>query len=39
VEDPGGFMHNARYIIQIMYDTMDDLSTAVSVDLAALTRP
>ena len=39
VEDPGGFMHNARYLIQVMYDTMDNLSEAISVDLANLTRP
>jgi hypothetical protein len=39
VEDPGGFMHNARYLIQLMYDTMDDLSNAVPVDMAQLRRP
>jgi len=39
VEDPGGFMHNARYLIQLMIDTMDNLSEVVTVDMAGLTRP
>ena len=38
-EDPGGFMHNAPYLIQLMVDTVDDLSNAVSVDTDNLTRP
>jgi len=39
VEDPGGFMHNARYLMQLMYDAMEDLSEAVPVDMAGLIRP
>ena len=39
VEDPGGFMHNARYLIQLMYDTLADLSNAISVDMDGLERP
>jgi len=39
VEDPGGFMHNADYLIQLMVDTLNDLANAVSVDLGSLTRP
>jgi hypothetical protein len=39
VEDPGGFMHNARYLIQLMYDTMNDLSDAVEIDISGLIRP
>jgi hypothetical protein len=39
VEDPGGFMHNARYLIQVMYDTIDDFSTVVSIDMPNLIRP
>jgi len=39
VEDPGGFMHNARYLIQLMYDTIDNLGEMVTVDLADLIRP
>ncbi len=37
--DPGGFMHNARYLIQIMIDTMADLSETIPIETAHLTRP
>jgi len=39
VEDPGGFMHNARYLIQVMFDTLDNLSDVVSVNMEGLIRP
>lgn len=39
VKDPGGFMHNATYMIQLMYDGIADLSTQVPVDMAGLIRP
>ncbi len=38
-EDPGNFMHNAKYLIQVMYDTLDDLSQVTTVDLSGLIRP
>lgn len=38
-EDPGGFMHNAPYIIQLMYDSIADLSEATPMDTAHLIRP
>ncbi|MCU0521604.1 MAG: polyheme membrane-associated cytochrome C [Anaerolineae bacterium] len=38
-EDPGGFTHNARYVVQMLYDALEDLSVAVPVDLSAYTRP
>jgi hypothetical protein len=39
LEDPGSFIHNAKYIIQIMYDTLEDLSQVASVDMSGLERP
>jgi hypothetical protein len=39
VEDPGNFMHNAKYMIQVMYDTLDDLSQVTTVDMSGLIRP
>ncbi len=39
IEDPGNFMHNAKYIIQIMYDTLYDLSQTVTVDMSSMIRP
>ena len=39
LEDPGGFMHNAKYLIQLMYDTLEDLSSVVEIDMEGLIRP
>lgn len=39
VEDPGAFTHNAEYILQMLYDGLEDLSEAVPVELAKYTRP
>jgi hypothetical protein len=37
--DPGGFTHNARYILQLLYDAIDDLGEQVDVDVDRYTRP
>jgi hypothetical protein len=39
-KDPGGFAHNAKYLIQLMYDSMADLNRGMSapIDLAAMDR-
>lgn len=39
LEDPGGFTHNAQYLIQLIYDTLDDLSEVVDVNMTGLIRP
>ncbi len=39
IEDPGGFMHNARYLIQLMVDGIANLGEAVPVDTAEFIRP
>jgi Cytochrome c7 and related cytochrome c len=40
VKDPGAFAHNAKYIIELLYDSMADLNTQLStpVDMSALHR-
>ena len=38
-EDPGGFMHNAPYLVQLMYDSIADLSSATPMDMSSLVRP
>src|SRR4030042_830485 len=40
VKDPGAFAHNAKYIIELLYDSTADLNTVLStpVDLAAAHR-
>ncbi|MFZ2098403.1 MAG: hypothetical protein WAV05_17360 [Anaerolineales bacterium] len=35
VKDPGAFAHNAKYILQILYDSIQD----VGGDVTNLTRP
>jgi hypothetical protein len=39
-KDPGGFAHNAKYIIQLMYDSVADLNRGMSapIDLSAVDR-
>ena len=39
VKDPGGFMHNASYLIQIMHDSINDLASVVTLDTSGLIRP
>lgn len=34
-KDPGGFAHNAKYVIQVLYDSLEDLD----VDVSGMTRP
>lgn len=38
-KDPGAFAHNGAYIIQVLYDSIDDLGTNVAVDMASMVRP
>ncbi len=38
-KDPGGFAHNPDYLLQLLIDSLADLSQAVEVDLAGLARP
>ena len=38
-EDPGGFMHNVPYLIQLMYDGIQDIGTVTNVEIDGLIRP
>jgi hypothetical protein len=38
-KDPGAFAHNGKYIIQALYDSLTDLGSAVTVDMAGMVRP
>lgn len=38
-KDPGGFVHNPKYLLQVMYDSLKDLSSKVSVNMGGLVRP
>jgi hypothetical protein len=39
IEDPGGFTHNARYILQLLYDAIEDLGEQVDIDVRGYVRP
>jgi hypothetical protein len=40
MKDPGGFAHNGKYVIQLLYDSIADLNTELTtpVDLSAVDR-
>jgi len=38
-EDRGAYTHNARYAVQVLYDSMEDLAEVVSVDMEGFVRP
>lgn len=39
MKDPGAFAHNSKYVLQILYDSMEDLGTKVKVDMKGMVRP
>lgn len=38
-KDPGAYVHNPSYVLQLLHDSLEDLSQRVSVDMQALSRP
>jgi ferredoxin len=38
-KDPGTFAHNAKYILQVLYDSLEDLSSDIEVDMSGMIRP
>ena len=40
LKDPGAYVHGGKYIIQLLYDGIEDLNTAIAtpVDMAAMNR-
>lgn len=39
LKDPGAFAHNAKYMIQLMYDSIEDLNTKLgTIDMTAMHR-
>lgn len=37
-KEPGGYVHNPAYLLQILHDSLENLSTQVTVDMRALRR-
>jgi hypothetical protein len=38
-QDPGAFVHNGRYVLQLLHDSLADLDEEVDTGLESLTRP
>ncbi len=38
-KDPGGYVHNPRYLLQLLHDSLEDLSKVVELDLQGRPRP
>jgi hypothetical protein len=38
-KDPGAFTHNAKYILQVLYDGLQKLGAQVTVDMTGMVRP
>lgn len=38
-KDPGAYTHNGLYIIQVLYDTLEDIGQEVTVDTEDMVRP
>jgi len=38
-KEPGAFAHNGKYVIQVLYDGLADLSAKVPVDMGGMIRP
>ena len=39
LKDPAGYVHNGKYILQLLYDSLEDLSQVVKVEFNLSNRP
>jgi len=39
LKDPGAYVHNAQYVMQVLYDSIEDLGKKTTVDMKGLVRP
>ena len=38
-KDPGAFAHNGKYMIQVLYDSLQDIGEKATVDMTGMVRP
>jgi hypothetical protein len=38
-KDPGGYVHNPAYLLQLLHDSLESLAERVEIDISALRRP
>lgn len=39
IKEPAGYVHNGDYVLQLLYDSIQDLASIVNVDTTTLIRP
>lgn len=39
MKDPAGYVHNPTYLLQLLHDSLESLSSAVEIDMANVSRP
>ena len=39
IKDPGAFAHNGQYIIQVLYDSLEDIGAKAQVKMTGMVRP
>lgn len=39
IKDPGAFAHNGKYVLQVLYDSLENLGTKIDVDQDHMIRP
>ena len=39
IKEPAGYVHNGKYVVQLLYDSINDLTTITANPVAGLTRP
>ena len=38
-KDPGGYVHNPTYLLQLLHDSLESLSAQIEIDMTAIRRP
>lgn len=38
-KDPGGYVHNPTYLMQLLHDSLEDLSDRIEIDMPTVIRP
>ncbi|MDA1090842.1 MAG: hypothetical protein O3A85_11100 [Proteobacteria bacterium] len=38
-KDPGMYSHNPKYVLQLLYDSLENLSAKIKLDMAKMLRP
>ena len=39
LKNPGAFAHHRQYMIQVLYDSLEDIAGQVPIDMTGMVRP